>query len=63
LAALDQGWKIEDPVYLRPRWGEAGGRVYHFILHRPFHAPRLITVPEGPAVDGFVRAEGVRVLA
>ncbi len=60
LAALDQGWKIEDPVYLRPRWGEGGGRVYHFILSRPFHAPRLITVPEGPAVEAFVRAEGVR---
>jgi hypothetical protein len=63
LAALDQGWHIEDPVYLRPRWGDSGGRVYHFILHRPFYAPRLVTVPEGPAVDRFVQTEALRVLA
>lgn len=61
LAALDMNWRIEEPVYLRPRWGEQSARVYHFILHRPYHAPRLITVPESPAVENFIRAEGLKV--
>jgi hypothetical protein len=63
LAALDLNWRIEEPVYLRPRWGDGGGRVYHFILHRPNDAPRLITVPESPAAESFVRAEGLRVVS
>lgn len=62
LAALDMNWQIEEPVYLRPRWGDYGLRVYHFILHRPCDAPRLITVPESPAVESFIRAEGLKVL-
>ncbi len=63
LSALDLNWRIEEPVYLRPRWGEVGGRVYHFILHRPCEAPRLITVPDSPAVEHFIRAQGLRVTA
>jgi hypothetical protein len=61
LSALDQGWRIEDPVYLRPRWGEQSARVFHFILHRSCHAPRLITVPESPEAEHFIRREGLRV--
>ncbi|MGQ0600728.1 MAG: hypothetical protein ACT4QE_03425 [Anaerolineales bacterium] len=62
LSALDQGWRIEDPVYLRPRWGEQSARVFNFILHRARHAPRLITVPESPEADRFIRNENLRVL-
>jgi hypothetical protein len=63
LAALDVGWRIEEPVYLRPRWSEAGPRVYHFILRRSRHgAPRLVSVPEGPEVDGLVRREGLKLV-
>jgi hypothetical protein len=62
LAARDLNWKIEEPVYLRPRWGDSGARVYHFILHRPYDAPRLITVPESQAVEAFIRAEGLKVV-
>jgi len=62
LAARDLNWRIEEPVYLRPRWGDSSGRVYHFILHRPYDAPRLITVPESPAVEAFIRAEGLKVV-
>lgn len=62
LAARDLNWRIEEPVYLRPRWGDSGARVYHFILHRPYDAPRLITVPESQAVEAFLRAEGLKVV-
>jgi hypothetical protein len=60
LAALDMGWRIEEPVYLRPRWSEVGPRVYHFILRRTLLAPpRLLSVPERPEVDRFVQAESL----
>ena|SRR5688572_909831 len=63
LAALDSGWQVEAPVYLRPRWGDGGPRVYHFILRHPaLSAPRLITVPTGAEVDGFVQSEGLSPL-
>jgi hypothetical protein len=61
LAALDCGWRIEEPVYLRPRWGSSGARVYHFVLHRDGDMPRLITVDESAAVAAYVRAEGLQV--
>jgi len=61
-AALDMGWWVEEPVYLRPRWSDDGPRVYHFILRRPPQSlPRLLSVPESPEVDRFVRDEGLRV--
>ena len=64
LAALDMGWRVEEPVYLRPRWSDVGPRVYHFILRRALlAAPRLVSVPEGPHVDQFVRNEGLRLVA
>ena len=62
LAALELGWRIEEPVYLRPRWSDQGPSVYHFILYlglsRP---PRLISVPQGPAIDAYVRKENIRL--
>src|SRR5262249_10929261 len=63
LAALDMGWRIDEPVYLRPRWSDMGPRVYHFILRRSLQiAPRLLSVPESPQVDAFVRNEGLRLV-
>jgi hypothetical protein len=63
LAALDTGWQVEEPVYLRPRWS-GGARVYHFILRLPpLTQPRLITVPEGPEVDRFVHDRDLQVVA
>jgi hypothetical protein len=63
LAALDLGWRIEEPVYLRPRWSDSGPRVYHFILRRSVHAPpKLISVPESHEVDRYVRDEGLRLV-
>jgi hypothetical protein len=63
LAALDSGWRVEEPIYLRARWSEGSARVYCFILHRqPHEAPRLLTVPVSTAVEQFVRSEGFKVL-
>ena len=63
LAAIDMGWRVEEPVYLRPRWSDAGPRVYHFILRRAMlAAPRMLSVPEGPAVDQFVLDESLRLV-
>ena len=63
LAALDMGWRIEEPVYLRPRWSDFGPRVYHFILRRALLAPpRMLSVPESAQVDRFVHGEGLRVV-
>ncbi len=63
LAAMDLGWRIEEPVYLRPRWSEADPRVYHFILRRGLMAPpRIVSVPESPAVDQFVHDESLRLV-
>lgn len=65
LAALDSGWHVEEPVYLRARWSEGGPRLYHFILRQLSVAtdapPRLISVPEGPDIERFVREAGLAV--
>ena len=56
LAALDLGWRIEEPAYLRPRWSDQGPSVYHFILHHgDARAPRIVSVPQGPEIDAYVR--------
>ena len=69
LAALDSGWKIEEPAYLLPRWGEGSARVYHFILRRaPANAeptkepPHLLVVPESREIEQFVRAENLELV-
>jgi hypothetical protein len=63
LAAIDIGWRIEEPVHLRPRWSDSGPRVYHFILRRALLAPpKMLSVPEGPEVDRYVRDESLRLV-
>lgn len=62
LAALDVGWQVVEPVYLRPSWSEAGPWVYHFILQRlPKDQQHIITVPLGVEVSDLIRLEGWRV--
>jgi len=52
LAALDVGWHIEEPVYLRSRWGADDPPVYHVILRcNAQEAPRLISVPQGAEIE------------
>jgi hypothetical protein len=60
VAAIDMGWRIEEPVYLRPRWSDSGPRVYNFILRRALLAPpKTLSVPEGHEVDRYVRDESL----
>ena len=62
LAALDMGWRIEEPVYLRPRWGDEGQRAYYFILRRADSGEqKLLSVPDGREVKRFVHDQGLSV--
>ncbi len=62
LSAIDAGWRVEEPVYLRSRMGERSRRAYHVILHRPGHVVNLMTLPQTPEVEAFVQREGWQVL-
>ena len=55
LAALDEGWQIQSPVYARVRWGtaHAGQQMYHFVLILR-QATRLFSVPDSPSVRTFL---------
>ena len=62
LAALDLGWQVEEPVYLRPRWNESSRWVFHFILkQKPMDPPRLLTTSQSPDIERLVTEEGWRV--
>jgi len=62
LAAVGLGWRIDGPVYLRPRWGERGPRLYHFVLSRsPYSPTPLLAVPEGPEVERYLSAAGLEL--
>lgn len=62
LAAVGLGWRIDGPVYLRPRWGESGPRLYHFVLSRsPYSPTPLLAVPMGPEVKLYLSAARLEV--
>lgn len=63
LSALDAGWRVEEPIYLRSMMGERSRMAYHVILHRPGHVVSLVTVPQSREADAFVQREGWQVLA
>ncbi len=54
---LAQGWKVEPPVYARPRWklslNSNRKNTYHFVLWREKQV-HLISVPEGPDIRQFL---------
>lgn len=56
---LAQGWKVEPPVYARPRWkltsnsNSKGRNTYHFVLWREKQV-HLVSVPEGPEIRQFL---------
>jgi hypothetical protein len=62
LAALDAGWRVEPPVYIRPRWGSEhlGQVMYHFILRRET-GTTMVSVADGPRVRDFVQEHGLTV--
>jgi len=51
---LTEGWRIQPPVYVRPRWGWASRlrrrSAYHFVLERRRQI-RLVSVLEGSEVQ------------
>ena len=61
---LAQGWRLEPPVYIRPRWrsrlraGEEN--IYHFVL---WHGNRvnLVSVPDCPQVQQFLADNNLAV--
>jgi hypothetical protein len=64
LAALDAGWQVEPPVYVRPRWGSdhAGQQMYHFILRRDT-GTTMVSVADGARVRTFVQERDLQVNA
>jgi hypothetical protein len=62
LAALDAGWRVEPPVYVRPRWGSAhaGSVMYHFILHRETGIT-MVSVADGSRIRAFVQEHGLEI--
>lgn len=64
LTALDVGWWIEPPVYLRSRWGSehAGQQRYHFILRRD-NRMTMLSVADSSQVRTFVLEYGLQVNA
>jgi hypothetical protein len=64
LTALDVGWWIELPVYMRPRWGRehSGQQRYHFILRRDT-SMTMVNVADSSQVRAFVQDRGLQVNA
>lgn len=52
---LAEGWKVEPPVYARPRWksNSEGKNTYHFVLWRE-NQVHLVSVPEDPEIRQFL---------
>jgi hypothetical protein len=62
LAALDQGWNVIEPVYLRPRWSENGAWMVHLILVHDSHPqPALFSAPVSLELDSLIKVEGWHV--
>src|SRR5512139_556999 len=57
LAALDGGWKVEPPVYLRGDWSVKckDAKVFHFVLRRDsIRMTTLLSVPNCEAVRRLI---------
>jgi hypothetical protein len=54
---LTEGWKIEPPVYARPRWqspsNSKDNKTYHFVLWRD-NQVNLVSIPERPEIQQFL---------
>ena len=57
LAALDGGWRVESPVYVRSDWSlkRKDARVFRFVLRRdPVRMTTLLSVPDCEAVRRLI---------
>lgn len=57
LAALDGGWKVEAPVYVRNDWSlkRKDAKVFHFVLRRDsIRMTTLLSVPDCEAVRRLI---------
>jgi hypothetical protein len=66
LAALDTGWRVEPPVYIRADWSlkSKHNRVYHFVLRRDaLRMTTLLSVPDCEAVRRLIEDNGWTISA
>jgi len=56
LAALDAGWRVEPPIYVRADWSlKSRHKVFHFVLRRDsLRMTTLLSVPECEAVRRLI---------
>ena len=57
LAALDGGWKVEPPIYVRSDWSlkRKDAKVFHFVLRRDSsRMTTLLSVPDCEAVRRLI---------
>lgn len=61
---LDQGWQIEPPVYVRPRWRSRlrskKENVYHFVLWDR-GSVNLVSVLDCPEICQFLAESGLTI--
>jgi hypothetical protein len=61
LAALDGGWKVEPPVYVRNDWSlkRKDAKAFHFVLRRDsIRMTTLLSVPDCEAVRRLIDGNG-----
>lgn len=61
LAALDGGWKVESPIYVRNDWSlsRKDTKVFHFVLRRDsIRMTTLLSVPDCEAVRQLIGDNG-----
>jgi hypothetical protein len=61
LAALDGGWRVEPPIYVRSDWSlkRKNARVFHFVLRRDaIRMTTLLSVPDCEAVRLLISDNG-----
>lgn len=62
--SLEQGWRVQSPVYFRQRWYTAASHKigYYFILKKG-NETDLIIVPDDEQVRHLIESQRLKVLA
>ncbi len=60
LTALDAGWRVEPPIYVRADWSlKSRVKVFHFVLRRDsLRMTTLLSVPDCEAVRDLISENG-----